>query len=109
MNKSLSDLRIDAFVRQAERCYYCTVLMWIDDGVSFARKHGLSSRVARWLKCTAEHLLARRIRAQIDGAPIRFNGLRVSPPNFLRTARRTESAGPPRALTPARDPAAATA
>ena len=60
MNKSLSDLRIDAFVRQAGRCYYCTVLMWIDDGVSFARKHGLSSRVGRWLKCTAEHLLARR-------------------------------------------------
>ena len=60
MNKSLSDLRIDAFVRQAGRCYYCTVLMWIDDGVSFARKHGLSSRVARCLKCTAEHLLARR-------------------------------------------------
>ena len=47
-------------VRQAGGCYYCTVLMWIDDGVSFARKHELSSRVARWLRCTAEHLLARR-------------------------------------------------
>ena len=27
MNKSLSDLRIDAFVRQAGLCYYCTVLI----------------------------------------------------------------------------------
>ncbi len=60
MSKSLSRYRTDAFRRQAGRCCYCTVLMWMDDGVSFARKHELSSRVARWLRCTAEHLLARR-------------------------------------------------
>ena len=60
MSKSLLRYRTDAFRRQAGRCYYCTALMWMDDGVSFARKHELSSRAARWLRCTAEHLLARR-------------------------------------------------
>jgi hypothetical protein len=38
MSKSLSRYRTDAFRRQALRCGYCTVLMWMDDGVSFARK-----------------------------------------------------------------------
>jgi hypothetical protein len=34
--------------------------MWLDDGASFAVRHGLPQRISRWLQCTAEHLQARR-------------------------------------------------
>lgn len=59
MAKSLLRSRLNAFRRQAGLCHYCGVLMWAADGDSFARKHGLSAKAARWLQCTAEHLLAR--------------------------------------------------
>jgi len=58
--QSLSRIRSEAFRRQAGRCFYCNVLMWTDDCVAFAKRHGLSPRAARWLQCTAEHLRARQ-------------------------------------------------
>jgi len=58
--KSLFKLRSEAFRRQAGRCHYCDVLMWMDDGPSFARTHSMSVQQAEWLRCTAEHLLARQ-------------------------------------------------
>ena len=62
--KSLYRARSAAFRRQAGRCFYCGVLMWLDDGASFAARHGLPRGITRWLQCTAEHLRARR-----DGGP----------------------------------------
>jgi hypothetical protein len=34
--------------------------MWIDDLEAFARSNALTLRAARWLRCTAEHLKAKR-------------------------------------------------
>jgi 5-methylcytosine-specific restriction endonuclease McrA len=56
MGKSLSRLRLNAFRRQAGRCYYCTAPMWHNDHRAFAQATGLSLRASRWLQCTAEHL-----------------------------------------------------
>lgn len=52
--------RFESFCRQAGRCFYCQVLMCIDDCASFAARHRISNGVARGLQCTAEHLQARR-------------------------------------------------
>lgn len=60
MSKSLLRVRAEAFRRQDGRCCYCGILMWADDCVAFAERHGISVRLARWLQCTSEHLLARR-------------------------------------------------
>ena len=64
MGKSLSRFRLEAFRRQAGRCYYCTAPMWLEDAESFAQTHSITFRAARWLQCTAEHLHAR-----CDGGP----------------------------------------
>lgn len=58
--KSVYRARHAAFRRQAERCCYCSVLMWIDDAVSFAVRHGLTRGIVRGLQCTAEHLRAKQ-------------------------------------------------
>ena len=60
MAKSLVRLRRAAFHRQGGRCHYCDVLMWMDDGSSFARMYRLSVQQAALLQCTAEHLVARQ-------------------------------------------------
>jgi hypothetical protein len=60
MAKSLFRFRLDAFRRQAGRCYYCTAPMWLEDAPAFARTYGLTDRAARLLQCTAEHLHAKR-------------------------------------------------
>ena len=59
MGKSLLRSRTTSLRRQGGRCFYCRVLMWTDDCASFAERHRVSPRVARWLQCTAEHLTAR--------------------------------------------------
>ena len=51
--------RLDAFRKQAGRCYYCGSLMWLDDKEGFAIKHLISISAAAKFKCTAEHLVAR--------------------------------------------------
>ncbi|MBP6107301.1 MAG: HNH endonuclease [Steroidobacteraceae bacterium] len=60
MARSLSKIRSRALHSQGGRCFYCSVLMWSDDCAAFARRHGLTPRIARWLQCTAEHLQARQ-------------------------------------------------
>ena len=59
VTRSVSRLRFKAFHRQAGRCYYCGVQMWLGDVADFAVRHRLSRGVARWLQCTAEHLKPR--------------------------------------------------
>ena len=58
--KSLYRASSAAFHRQDGRCFYCGVLTWLDDGASFAVRHGLPRGIARCLQCTTEHLHARR-------------------------------------------------
>lgn len=53
-------IRSAAFLRQHGRCYYCGVLMWADDCARFAPSFGISLATAKWLQCTAEHLIPRR-------------------------------------------------
>ena len=69
--KSLYRTRVAAYHRQAGRCYYCGVLMWLSDASRFAAQHSLSCGVTRWLQCTAEHLKPRR------------DGGNDSPPNVV--------------------------
>lgn len=60
MCKPLSRFRLEAFRRQAGRCYYWSAPMWFENASAFARMHGITDRAARMLQCTAEHLQARR-------------------------------------------------
>jgi 5-methylcytosine-specific restriction endonuclease McrA len=60
MSKALLLIRRQAFEAQGGRCFYCNVLMWTEDSLSFARRFGLSERIAAKLQCTAEHLLPRQ-------------------------------------------------
>lgn len=60
MAKTIPQIRLEAFRRQAGRCYYCGVLMWLADPTAFASAHQLSGRQVRLLQCTAEHLQARQ-------------------------------------------------
>jgi hypothetical protein len=60
MGKSLSKHRSKAHELQGGRCVYCGVVMWAADCATFAKRHGLTLRLARWLQCTAEHLQPRR-------------------------------------------------
>ena len=60
MAKSLSKYRSKAHQLQGGRCVYCGVVMWTADCAAFAKRHGLTVRLARWLQCTAEHLQPRQ-------------------------------------------------
>jgi hypothetical protein len=60
MGKCLSKYRSKAHDSQGGRCIYCGVVMWTTDCATFATRHGLTVRIARWLQCTAEHLQARQ-------------------------------------------------
>ena len=58
-HKTLCTLRRRAFEQQRGFCHYCGLPMWQVDEASFAAQYGLSARLARLLRCTAEHLVAR--------------------------------------------------
>lgn len=60
MSNSVSKKRRRAFDAQAGRCIYCGFRMWLEDQVEFARSLGLRPTAVQPLKCTAEHLKARR-------------------------------------------------
>jgi len=62
--------RKNAFERQQGRCYYCSFPIWLKDAGAFQRTHRLSERQARLLRCTAEHLTARREGGADDPANI---------------------------------------
>jgi hypothetical protein len=59
-SKQLRQLRQQAYEEQNGRCFYCKYPMWVEDDQYFSRVHGLPPRFAKYLKCTAEHLLARQ-------------------------------------------------
>lgn len=60
MAGTLARLRRQAFAAQDGRCFYCCLPMWERNGRAFARRYGLTKRMTRCLRCTAEHLLARQ-------------------------------------------------
>lgn len=60
MSKSIARHRHNAYIAQSGRCYYCGCMMWEQDPQSFSAAHNLSLNRARWLQCTAEHLIARQ-------------------------------------------------
>lgn len=47
------------FREQGGICYYCCQPMWEDSPHAFAELYGLNARQTKWLRSTAEHLLAR--------------------------------------------------
>lgn len=59
MPLTLARLRAHAFRRQSGLCFYCHCPMWQRSMEAFAATFDLSSRQARHLQCTAEHLQAR--------------------------------------------------
>jgi len=56
----LCTLRRRAFEQQRGFCHYCGLPMWEADEAAFAARFGLSARLTRLLRSTAEHLVARR-------------------------------------------------
>jgi 5-methylcytosine-specific restriction endonuclease McrA len=59
MAYSIQILRLRAAMLQGFRCYYCELRIWLDDPGGFAARYKLTTRQARPLRCTAEHLQAR--------------------------------------------------
>lgn len=59
-SKKLRILRQQASLKQNHRCYYCHFPMWDSDCEYFSLIHKIPLRLARYLKCTAEHLVARQ-------------------------------------------------
>ena len=59
---SLAPKRTRAFNSQDGHCTYCGLPMCLSekDRHQFARQHGISLRLAALLRCTAEHLVAKR-------------------------------------------------
>lgn len=49
---------------QSGFCFYCDQPMWLQDIKRFCARHKLNREQAQFLKCTAEHLVART-----DGGP----------------------------------------
>jgi hypothetical protein len=60
MSSKLRQLRQQAFEKQKYRCHYCKYPMWITDCEYFSRIYGVRPTLAKHLKCTAEHLVARQ-------------------------------------------------
>ena len=52
--------RQHSFESQHRICYYCGQEMWLIDPDAFAARWGLTRKQIKWLKCTAEHLVAQR-------------------------------------------------
>ncbi|EIL98759.1 hypothetical protein UUA_10771 [Rhodanobacter thiooxydans LCS2] len=59
MSSKRTSLRNRAYRNQHGRCFYCGRAMWQSSPVPFAQRCGLTSRQARQMQATAEHLLAR--------------------------------------------------
>lgn len=50
-----------SFLSQDGLCFYCRSPMWEQDCATYAKTHQLSRKQARLFKCTAEHLVARKV------------------------------------------------
>lgn len=59
MAPKLRSHRRNAFVQQHGCCFYCALPVWERERLLFAANHRMPDRLARWLRCTAEHLTAR--------------------------------------------------
>jgi 5-methylcytosine-specific restriction endonuclease McrA len=57
MTNSLVKHRHAAYLRQGERCWYCNCPMWETDAAAFAARLRITSKLARLLQCTSEHLI----------------------------------------------------
>lgn len=60
MATTIQTIRAAAFSCQAGRCYYCELPTWESHGKAFAKRLGIPRKLVRHLRCTAEHLKARR-------------------------------------------------
>jgi hypothetical protein len=60
MANSITKHRITAFKYQNGRCHYCGLPMWLKQPTELTAKYKISKGEASRLRCTAEHLLARR-------------------------------------------------
>ena len=60
MSKVIPKNRLLAFNDQNGRCYYCGAPMWIEKKGVFSVKYVVSKKLAKQLRCTAEHLIARQ-------------------------------------------------
>ena len=59
--KTLAKNRQLSYEAQRGCCYYCKCPMWLGhEGKEFRQRHSLTKKQARGLRCTAEHLKARR-------------------------------------------------
>jgi 5-methylcytosine-specific restriction endonuclease McrA len=57
MSKAYIGARNSAAKKQNHHCFYCNAPMWQADVVAFAADHQISIKKAKFLQCTAEHLL----------------------------------------------------
>lgn len=64
MARTLVKLRRQALADQHGRCFYCSLPVWEQNCRAFARQYGIPKGIARDLRCTAEHLIARQDRGQ---------------------------------------------
>ncbi|WP_352441076.1 HNH endonuclease signature motif containing protein [Mesorhizobium sp. M0098] len=55
----IQSLRRAALIVQNYNCYYCEFPIWESDCEGFARTHGISTKLARRFRATAEHLIPR--------------------------------------------------
>jgi len=59
-NTSVVKNRTSAFSNQEGRCFYCNQPMWVNQPESFCNQYRISLKAAQLLKCTAEHVIARK-------------------------------------------------
>jgi 5-methylcytosine-specific restriction endonuclease McrA len=104
MASSIQILRLRAALRQEFRCYYCRLLVWIEDPDGFAARYKLTTGQVRRLRCTAEHLKARadggtNRRDNVVAACFYCNSRRhrtqtpLSPPEYQAHVRRRMQKG----------------
>ena len=60
MTQVIPKNRLLAFGKQEGRCFYCGAPMWLEKKREFAAKHRITKKLAKRLRCTAEHLIARQ-------------------------------------------------
>ncbi|OOG42900.1 HNH endonuclease [Polaromonas sp. A23] len=63
-HKRLIQLRREAFLAQNCQCFYCRLRIWERGGRQLAKELGIPIRLAKHLRCTAEHL-----KPQAKGGP----------------------------------------
>ena len=83
MTRCIARPRQLAYERQQGCCYYCGMPMWLRSAGELTSRFSLSDRQAELLRCTAEHLHARR-----DGGGQETIGHEVEPLDQVPEGRR---------------------